>query len=315
MKSKKFRAFGLFRYVGGKRKVASEIVDRILEQCVGNSPTGYCEPFVGAGAVCLSLLRSSVGETIERVWLNDLDKGCAALWWCVLHEPDELLRLVHQFEPSRELFFEFKRDFLEGREFSLVELGLRKLAVQQMSFSGMGVMAGGPLRKIGSRWSPRCIERNVREARRLLDGKQVTVTSLDFREVLSQVDRDTFVYADPPYMVPGGELYQHAFNQRDHEELQALLAGAKFRWLLSYDDCPQIRNMYCGDSIDELQMTYSDKGRRSRNPRKRELLITPTLTNFDVAEQFGVERPTRFNGPGDMCGWPRPFNVCDHFRV
>jgi DNA adenine methylase len=305
--------FGLYRCVGGKRKVASRIVKRIHKECAGGSPpTGYCEPFAGTGAVCLSLLRSSVGKAIERVWLNDLDSACAALWWCVLKEPDELLRLVHAFKPSRETFFQFKQDFLEARKFSLLELALRKIAVQQMSFSGMGVMAGGPLREIDSRWSPRCIERNVREAHRLLDGKQVTVTNLDFRTVLSQVDRDTFVYADPPFMIPCGTLYQHAFTECDHEELHAMLAVAKYRWLLSYDDCPQIRIMYFRDAIHGLRMTYSDKGRRSRNPKKRELLICPGQHVESQSEL--AEWPANFIRDPSRMNWPRLKNVYDPIR-
>ena len=313
MKSK-YRPFGLYRCVGGKRRVAGNIVDRILERCGGNPPIGYCEPFVGSGSVCLSLLGSFEG--IQRVWLNDVDRGCFALWWCVLNEPDELLRLVHQFEPSRELFFAFKRDFLEGREFSLVELALRKLAVQQMSFSGMGVMAGGPLRKIGSRWSPRCIERNVREARRLFAGREVRITNWDYKRVLREVDADTLVFADPPYVSAGEDLYQHSFALSDHLELRSFLAAAKFPWLVTYDDCSLVRDMYGSERIVEMPMKYSDSGRRSRNPEKRELLITACPQVSGCLAELGqlVEWPGSLNGPRDERAWPRLGDVCDVIR-
>jgi DNA adenine methylase len=307
-KSKKSESFGLFRCVGGKRRVAAELVERILRECGDQAPTSYCEPFAASGAVCFALLQRA-GDAVERVWVNDLDMGTFGLWWSVINQPEELLHLVHEFEPSRELFFEFQRDFLEGKRFSLMELALRKLAVQQMSFSGFGVMAGGPLRKIDSRWSPRRIERNLREAHRLLDGKQVTVTNLDFREVLSQVDRETYVYADPPYMIPGRALYQFAFSQRDHEELRAILSGAKFRWLLSYDDCPQIRNMYFRDAIHGLRMTYSTKGRRTRNPKKRELLISPRQHDEEWPQPDLTEWPANFIRGPVMLDWPRLENV------
>jgi len=299
------QAFALYRCAGGKRKVARKLVKRILKECGNHGPVAYCEPFCASGAVCLALLEKS--GTVERVWVNDLDRGSYALWWSMINQPDELLRLVHGFEPSREAFFQFQRDFLENREFSLLELALRKLAVHQMSFSGMGVMAGGPLREIASRWSPRCIERNLRKAHRLLNGKQVIVTNLDFRAVLAQVDEETFVFADPPYMMPGKSLYQFAFSQRDHEELRDMLARAQFRWLLTYDNCAEVRRMYSNELIRRHYMTSTVCG----VSRKSELLITPRPRDVQchlaqlVEPSQPIERPDMFMGPGELLNWPR----------
>lgn len=200
-----------------------------------------------------------------------MDKGTYALWWSIHNQPDELLSLVYGFKPSREAFFQFKHDLLGGVEFPLPEFALRKLAVHQMSFSGLGVRAGGPMTAIASRWSPRHIQRNVEEARRLLDGRQVTITNMDYKAVLSRVDSDTSVFVDPPYVVAGSVLYQHAFTQKDHVELGSLLAAARFPWVLTYDDCTLVRRMYGDDTIVEIPMTYSVNG----ISKKRELLITP----------------------------------------
>lgn len=260
----------MFRCVGGKRRIASRIVDRILKECEGRPLTSYCEPFVATGSVCLALLKT-VGEATRRVWLNDLDKATFALWWCVLNESDELLHLVDEFKPSRRAFFQFKNELLGCVEFSLPELAFRKLAVHQLSFSGLGVMAGGTVKPVSSRWSPRHIRKNVNEARRLLAGREVTITNMDYKAVLSRVDSDTSVFVDPPYVVAGAVLYQHAFTQKDHVELGSLLAAARFPWVLTYDDCTLVRRMYGDDTIVEVPMTYSVNG----ISKKRELLITP----------------------------------------
>lgn len=268
----------MYRCAGGKRRIASLIVRRILEQCEGRPVTGYCEPFLASGAVCLELLKVA-GEIFQRVWLNDLDRGTFALWWSLLNEPKELRRLVHGFKPSRKMFFRFKRDLLAGENCSLPELALRKLAVHQLSFSGLGVRAGGPMSAISSRWSPRRIDKNIDNARCLLGGKDVTVTNLDYKRVLSQIDVNTFIFADPPFYVQGGALYQYAFTERNHEELCALLSSAKFPWLLSYDDCPKVRQMYPQSRVVEVPMTYTIHG----ITKKSELLIAPkTHTTMQI---------------------------------
>jgi len=154
----------MYRCPGGKRKIASTIVEKILEQCRDRRINSYCEPFVATGSVCLALLKTT-GEMIQKVSINDLDKGTFALWWCVLNEPDALLRLVDQFEPSKQAFLQFRNELLGCVEFSLPELAFRKLAIHQLSFSGLGVMAGGTVNPFYSRWSPRQIRKNVNEAR------------------------------------------------------------------------------------------------------------------------------------------------------
>lgn len=99
----------------------------------------------------------------------------------------------------------------------------------------------------------------------------MTITNMDYKAVLSRVDSDTSVFVDPPYVVAGSVLYQHAFTQKDHVELGSLLAAARFPWVLTYDDCTLVRRMYGDDTIVEIPMTYSVNG----ISKKRELLITP----------------------------------------
>jgi DNA adenine methylase len=286
----------MFRCPGGKRRIAKTIVDRILKQCRDRPIENYCEPFAATASVCLRLLKTVGG--VKKVWLNDLDPGTFALWWCVVHDPQEYLNLVEGFKPTKEAFFMFKNELLTGAKFDLPELALRKIVVHQLGYSGLGVMAGGTTSPFGSRWSPRQIRKNVAEARRLLAGKDVLVTKLDFREVLRQVDAETYVYADPPYLTQSKELYQYAFRAHDHEDLRAILAGAKFRWLLSYDDCPEIRRMYQQDEIHELQMTYSINGSREKN----ELLISPCC-DVEQPELEMIQWPSKLGNASTRALW------------
>lgn len=261
----------MLRYPGGKRKVSKKIVDLILETYADSySLTSYCEPFFGSGAVCLRLLQT-VGSKIQRVIINDLDPGIYAIWWSVVNAHEEFKELIHAFKPSRNAFTQFKQELTEGKELPLAELALRKLAVHRMSYSGLGTMAGGPMSAIASRWSPCRIDRDIDEARQLLNGKHVTLTKMDYATLLAEIDGETLVYLDPPYLQKGAVLYQYSFRQQNHKELRELLQNAKFPWVLSYDDHPEILRMYAHDVIHKLPNTYSINGVTKRN----ELLITP----------------------------------------
>jgi DNA adenine methylase len=271
----------LFRYPGSKRKTSRTIVERILEIRDVYRFTCYCEPFFGGGAVCFRLLET-VGFAIKTVWINDIDPGIYAIWWSVVNQPERFRELVHAFKPTREAFSRFKQELTNGTKLSLPQLALEKLAIHQMSYSGLGTMAGGPMSAIDSRWSTDWIDRNIEKARRLLAGKHLLVTKLDYRELLQDIDESTFLFLDPPYYEKGEVLYQYHFTKHDHEELRSMLEKAEFPWLLTYDDHSEIRRMYGSCTIREIPVLYSINGVAKKN----ELLITPKpasgITSHDI---------------------------------
>jgi hypothetical protein len=60
-----------------------------------------------------------------------------------------------------------------------------------------------------------------------------------------------------------------------------------------------------------LGMTYSTKGRRTRNPKKRELLISPRQRDGEWQQRELTELPADFIRGPVMVDWPRLGNVCD----
>jgi len=55
----------------------------------------------------------------------------------------------------------------------------------------------------------------------------------------------TLFYIDPPYYFKGSLLYLNSYNHNDHARLANLLNSlTKTRWMLSYDNVPQIRDFY-----------------------------------------------------------------------
>ena len=274
---------GLWRYPGGKSRLAKNIVKQ-LSQALGDRITEYREPFVGGGSIGLALLRTHPG--IERIRINDADPGVASFWATVIRWPDLIKSLIQGFTPSVAAFGEFKAglqalDKVPTGPEDIAMVGFMKLAIHRISFSGLGVMAGGPLGgrhqlsdgSIASRWNPARLCEEVDEAHRLFSRVEVVgnvCTCQDFEEVIEEDTETALVYLDPPYYGAGPMLYQHAFTKDDHERLARLLKESKHSWLLSYDDCQAIRDLLSWANVQEIDVGYSVNGCRCA----RELLIT-----------------------------------------
>ena len=85
-------------------------------------------------------------------------------------------------------------------------------------------------------------------------------TSLDFADVIADTRYRSLLYLDPPYYVKGNDLYQHGFTVDDHRRLADALRETEHAWVLSYDDCPEIRRLYEWAYAESLDVNYSITG-------------------------------------------------------
>ena len=105
-------------------------------------------------------------------------------------------------------------------------------------------------------------------------------TRLDFSTVIENNEARAILYLDPPYFKKGGDLYQCCFNSSDHTRLADMLKDTWHEWVLSYDDCEEIRSLYRWADIQELKQVYTITSEKNKETDKRssrtkiELLIT-----------------------------------------
>ena len=95
------------------------------------------------------------------------------------------------------------------------------------------------------------------------------VRKADYKEAL-MIHKEKFLYLDPPY-ANGEKLYGDRGNLHDgfnHVELAELLKKRN-GWILSYNDCPDIRHLYSKYEILTPEWTYG----MSRKKESKELLI------------------------------------------
>tara|TARA_Y100000034_G_scaffold130264_1_gene188252 strand:+ start:138 stop:983 length:846 start_codon:yes stop_codon:yes gene_type:complete len=273
----------ILRYPGGKSKLLSHIVPHIYEIISKNENIlTYCEPFIGSGSITYNVLKKK--NHIKKVILNDKDYPLRCLWNSILFDLEDLEEKISNYQPNVVDFFYFKEVLTRNQESlekeSRIDVGFKKLAIHQMSYSGLGTKAGGPIGgkkqtsnyNIACRWNPKNIIKKYRKLKMELLQYNITdegVTCLDFRDIINGVNGHTIMYLDPPYYIKGKDMYSCSFSEDDHRNLSEILMRTDSKWILSYDNCDYIRNLYKWTTIKEFDAKYYIKTIRN----KKEILI------------------------------------------
>lgn len=109
----------------------------------------------------------------------------------------------------------------------------------------------------------------------------VIIENQDFEMLIRHYDRtDAFFYLDPPYFSTE-DMYTVGFGWDDHVRLRNTLKELKGKFLLSYNDCPEIRELYDGYPMFDFSRTHSMAQRYEAGKEFKELLIG----NYDLYER------------------------------
>lgn len=241
------------RYPGGKQRAIEQISRHFPK-----SAREYREPFVGGGSVYFYAKTNSFAQTY---WINDKFKELISFWNAV-QDPETCARLRRDLEALRSGFRsakQIKDYFLKARDErpdSEYREALLFFFFNRVTFSGT-TRAGGFSKSASlRRFTASSIERLAPMPTALAATR---ITNYDFEKVIREPGEDVFVFLDPPYFKAtklygrGGSL--HAF---DHESLSACLQkrSKEQRFLITYDDCPEIRKMYKWANIKTWSLQY-----------------------------------------------------------
>ena len=226
------------RYPGGKSRAVKRILDML--------PPGLkklCAPFVGGGSVELALATRRV-----EVRAYDAFLPLVNFWQALLRDPSGLADLVDEYYPlSKDAFYALQKKHIhtEESEKSAAEF----FVLNRSSFSGT-TLSGGM-----SPGHPRFTKSAIN---RLTNFKvnDFYVEHADFKQSIPR-HAEYFLYLDPPYFVPSNLYGQRGDHHKnfDHEGLAKLL-HRRDQWLLSYNDCEQVRNLYSEFRFISTHWTY-----------------------------------------------------------
>lgn len=247
------------RYPGGKGALYSRLRGLIRES--GLAGCTYVEPYAGGAGAGLSLL---VTGQVEHVVVNDLDSAIHAFWATLIDDPEWLIKQVEQVELSVEEWRRQQDIYRCPNKVEQRSLGFATFYLNRTNRSG--VLNAGPIGgldqtgnyKINARFNRSDLAERIRVLGLYAD--QITVTSKDGVKVIEKygLSQNTFIYADPPYFEKAGSLYLNAFDAKDHERLsQTLNEIGGGTWLLTYDDVPQVHELYKRRRRRTFQLHYS----------------------------------------------------------
>ena len=266
------------RYPGGKSRAVDLIVPLIPEDC-----GELCSPFLGGGSIELA-----VAERGTKGYGYDIFEPLVWFWQALLSEPTKLATLCdgmrvwnpeylkklkvrnsnppeYYYVPQRGILreeFEKCREELKQMKTYSVKAAALFYAINRSSFSGATFSGGFSKRSAHARFTNKsiCNVKNFKQP-------NLTVAHADFKTSIPQ-HPDAFLYLDPPYLLEEDKNRLYGIQGSthagfDHVGLHALLTQSS-KWVMSYNDCAEIRTLYKDYEIRELQWNYGmNKSKKS----------------------------------------------------
>jgi DNA adenine methylase len=261
------------RYPGGKTALAG-----ILRGILKRNKLKKCtivEPFAGGGGASLSLLFEGA---VQRIVLNDLDNAVAAFWWAATHRHNKLRNRVRTVPLTVAQWKKQRKRYRDQRR-ARFDLGFAAFYLNRCNRSGIIKNGGciGGLSQTGE-WGLDARFNRATLIQRLgkvaAHRRHIVVRNREARRLIVTCKRENrFFFIDPPYYHKGQELYLNRLTHAYHEGLaEHLKALDSKNWVVTYDDCPEIRSLYRGwTNMRRYTLRYTAATRR----RAGELLISP----------------------------------------
>lgn len=255
------------RFPGGKSRALAQILPLVpgFEE--------YREPMVGGGSLFLTLKQKFPRR---NYWINDINYDLFCFWKVAQECADALADAVHRIRreatDGRALFYRLLEQYGQGSEF---ERAVRFFVLNRITFSGTVDSGGYSEQAFHGRFTRSAIER-VRLLGSLL--RDVKITCEDYEPVVRQAGEEVFIYLDPPYYsVADSRLYGKRGELHlkfDHLRLREVLVQASHKWLLTYDDCDYIRQLYAEYTLLRWTLQYGMNNYKQLQARPgRELFI------------------------------------------
>ncbi len=238
------------RYPGGKTKAVPAIIKHIPLDI-----THLMSPFLGGGSVELAI-EARGGVEVSGY---DINPDLILFWLAALRNPADLAAQVQQYWPLGKARFDLIQRRMRRGETCPTVRAAEYFVLNRASFGGAACY-GGYVQN-GTRFTPGSID-FLRQFR----APKLSVGVCDFENAITiATQNNAFIYADPPYPDIKATLYDgHA--DFDHDALARCLR-ARGDWLLSYNDCPQVRDLYpeSDHTILPLALAYEmNKGKPSK---------------------------------------------------
>lgn len=253
------------RYPGGKTQLLPLVIDILKKNDLIYGE--YAEPFAGGSGIAISLL---LNDYVSKIYLNDLDPSIYSFWHSVINQPKELCRLIEKTDVTIEEWHRQKKVLANPQKYSPLKIGFATLFLNRTNRSGIikgGVIGGldqSGNYKLDCRFNKSDL---IRKINRIADhSNRIELSMLDaeifIKKVIPKTAKNAFINIDPPYFCKGSGLYTNFYKPDDHASLASKVSKIKRKWMVTYDDVDEIRNLYSSFPMYTKNLQYSAQEKR-----------------------------------------------------
>lgn len=248
------------RYPGGKGRLGAWLAGLIKHN--GLQDGCYVEPYAGGAGAAVYLL---VNDHIDRIAINDLDPVVHAFWWAVLNDTDRLKEMILETPVTMETWHAQREVIANPESSDRTTLGFATFFLNRTNRSGIikGGVIGGQKQTgkylIDARYNKENLAERVTKIGSLQG--RIQLFNMDAMELLTHPDLElnerSLIYLDPPYYEKGSQLYRNHYHPDDHQQIANTVMAIDTPWLVTYDNCDEIKQLYAQADGVEFSLHYS----------------------------------------------------------
>lgn len=231
------------KWVGGKTQLLDNISKKYPAE-LGKSINKYCEPFIGGGAVLFDILSK---YNLTEIMINDINPELINTY---IQIRDNVHNLIVKLKTLQEMYWKYdsaqrwdyfykqrerfnKIKFINNDKYNLEKASIF-IFLNKTCFNGLYRVNKSGLFNVpmGNYKKPLiCNQTNLLAISELL--QNVIIRCGDYKECIDFIDKNTFVYIDPPYRPITKTSSFTSYMQQSFEDKQQIELG---EFVLSIND-------------------------------------------------------------------------------
>jgi DNA adenine methylase len=240
-----------FARMGGKSRIADQLISYFPDDY-----NLYVEPFLGSGNI---FFRLPEDKKTNPMIINDLDKDIYIVMKALQKNPKRINDNIRRTGISKEEWHKLK-DKKDAT--SVIEKIKYSFLAKGTSYAPS--LSGSDRHNIAVDYT---------KFKPLL--QNTIILNEDYKKVIAEYDgKGTFFYLDPPYEVSTSGYYTH--SSVNPNEMSDILRKIKGRFILSFNDSPNIRDIFKDFYLYNIDTKYvtTHLPTKAGTKKKKELVIS-----------------------------------------
>lgn len=263
MPDKSFTARPFIKWVGGKRSIIKELLERVPENY-----TSYHELFLGGGALFFAL-------NPEKAYLSDINFYLVITYRAVRDDVERLIFNLKLHKRKHSLEYYQNARLRLSKEQDPIKVASLFIYLNKTCYNGLyRVNKSGLFNVPMGKYSDPAIvdEDNLRACSAFLKNTEI----LQHTFAHAKPEKGQFYYLDPPYHETYSSYDGSGFGDLEHEQLAQFCREVDAKggyFMLSNSDTPFVRKLYRGYNIETVSASRFISCKANDRNKQNELLI------------------------------------------